>query len=116
MNPKIPELRQQALRRALTPEKRLPSNFAHQTMKRIAVEQEAAERRRQRWAAVAAAVVVSAALGILGWMFGPACAESLRASLPDAASLAPWLPVSLAFALLLVFDAWLSRRRRGHRP
>lgn len=116
MNPKIPELRQQALRRALAPEKRLPSNFAHQTMKRIAVEQEAAERRRQRWAAVAAAVVVSAALGILGWMFGPACAESLRVTLPDADSLVPWLPMGLSFFLLLAFDAWLARRHRSHRP
>lgn len=116
MNPKTLKLRQQDLRRALTPEKRLPSNFAHQTMKRIAVEQEAAERRRQRWAAVAAAVVVSAALGILGWMFGPACVESLRVTLPDADSLVPWLPMGLSFFLLLAFDAWLSRRRRGHRP
>ena len=116
MNPKIPELRQQALRRALAPEKRLPSNFTHQTMKRIAVEQEAAERRRQRWAAVAAAVVVAVALGFLGWMFGPACVESLRVTLPDADSLVPWLPMGLSFFLLLAFDAWLARRHRSHRP
>lgn len=116
MNPKIPELRQQALRRALTPEKRLPSNFAHQTMKRIAAEQEAAERQRQRRAAAAAAIVVAVALGFLSWMFGPACVESLRVTLPDADSLVPWLPMGLSFFLLLAFDAWLARRHRSHRP
>ncbi len=107
MNPKTLKLRQQDLRRALAPEKRLPSNFTHQTMKHIAATRRAAERRRQRRAV---------ALGFLGWMFGPACVESLRVTLPDADSLVPWLPMGLSFFLLLAFDAWLARRHRSHRP
>lgn len=116
MNPKTLKLRQQDIRRALAPEKRLPSNFTHQTMKHIAATRRAAERRRQRRAAAAAAIVVAVALGFLGWMFGPACVESLRVTLPDADSLVPWLPMGLSFFLLLAFDAWLARRHRSHRP
>lgn len=105
-------MKTQTLHQALTPTepKRLPSNFAYTTMKRIRREQREAERR-QRIVAIACVVAVSLlGLATVGYFFGKPLLHSLVAafSLPGDLSLVPPTLFCLIFFALLNF--WLLRR------
>ena len=104
----------QALRQALVPiePKRLPSNFAYTTMRRIRQEQHEAEHRQHIAAVVSIVVVCLLGFGALIYFFGGVLWESFASvfSQPDAAVLSLCSLFCLTFFALL--NRWLSHRFR----
>ena len=100
------------LRQALAPteSRRLPSNFAFTTMRRIRQEQRRAERRRRIGAIACVVAVTLLGIGSLVVLFGNILWQAFLNSVsqPGASSLI--LPTLFCLAFFAVLNRWLSRR------
>ncbi len=100
------------LRQALAPTepRRLPSNFAFTTMRRIRQEQRRAERRRRIGAIACVVAVTLLGIGSLVVLFGNILWQAFLNSVrqPGASSLI--LPTLFCLAFFAVLNRWLSRR------
>ena len=69
-----------ALRQALTPTEplKLPSNFAHVTLRRIERERKARERREQIFAIITVAASLLLGLAVIGYYYGATLLAALQ--------------------------------------
>ena len=100
-----------ALHQALAPieTKRLPSNFAYTTMRRIRLEEQESERRGQ---IVQACVIIAVSLlgiGGLVYAFGAMLWQSLVVMFHQPNALSLTLPTLFCFTFFALLNHWLSR-------
>ena len=107
-----PERKYTALRQALTPKEplKLPSNFAHVTLRRIERERLARERRERVIALVTVAACLLLGLAVIGYFYGAALLAALQTMTrqSDSFSLIPAIAFCCIFFALL--NHYLRRR------
>jgi len=102
-----------ALRQALTPTepKRLPTNFAYTTMRRIHREQVEAERRERIIALVTIAVVSVLGIAVFGYFFGLKIWQSFRTTFIQSDTTILILSTLFCLTFFALLNHWLAKRQ-----
>ena len=102
-----------ALRQALTPTepRRLPTNFAYTTMRRIHREQVEAERRERIIALVTIAVVSVLGIAVFGYFFGLKIWQSFRTTYIQSDTAILILSTLFCLTFFALLNHWLAKRQ-----
>ena len=102
-----------ALRQALTPTepRRLPTNFAFTTMRRIHREQVEAERRERIIALVTIAVVSVLGIAVFGYFFGLKIWQSFRTTFIQSDTTILILSTLFCLTFFALLNHWLAKRQ-----
>lgn len=102
-----------ALRQALTPTepRRLPTNFAFTTMRRIHREQVEAERRERIIALVTIVAVSVLGIAVFGYFFGLKIWQSFRITFIQSDTAILILSTLFCLTFFALLNHWLSKRQ-----
>ena len=107
-----PERKDTALRQALTPKEplKLPSNFAHVTLRRIERERLARERRERVIALVTVAACLLLGLAVIGYFYGAALLAALQTMLRQSESFSLIPAIAFCCIFFVLLNHYLRRR------
>ena len=107
-----PEHRDSALRQALTPTEplKLPSNFAHVTLRRIERERLARERREHVIALVTVAASLLLGLAAIGYFYGAALLAAFQTMFHQSESFGLIPAIAFCFLFFALLNHYLRRR------
>ena len=107
-----PKLKDSALRQALTPTEplKLPSNFAHVTLRRIERERLARERREHVIALVTVAVCLLLGLAVIGFFYGAALLSAFQTMFRQSESFGLIPAIAFCFLFFALLNHFLRRR------
>ena len=106
------EHRNSALRQALTPPEplKLPSNFAHVTLRRIERERLARERRERVVALVTVAACLLLGLAAIGYFYGAALLAAFQTMFHQSESFGLFPAIAFCFLFFALLNHYLRRR------
>lgn len=107
-----PEYKDNALRQALTPTEplKLPSNFAHVTLRRIERERKARERREQIFALVTVAASLLLGLAVIGYFYGTTLLAAFQAMFSQSESFGLIPAIAFCCLFFALLNHYLRRR------
>ena len=107
-----PEHKDSALRQALTPTEplKLPSNFAHVTLRRIERERLARERREHVIALVTVAASLLLGLAAIGYFYGAALLAAFQTMFHQSESFSLIPAIAFCFLFFALLNHYLRRR------
>ena len=107
-----PERKGSALRQALTPIEplKLPSNFAHVTLRRIERERQARERREGVVAIATIVVYLLLGLAAIGFFYGQVLLAAFQTMCHQSESLTLIPPTAFCFFFLALLNNYLRQR------
>lgn len=107
-----PELRDSALRQALTPKEplKLPSNFAHTTLRRIERERLERERRECVFALVTVAACLLLGLAAIGFFYGAVLLTAFQTMSRQSESFTFIPAIAFCFLFFALLNHYLRRR------
>ena len=107
-----PKLKDSALRQALTPTEplKLPSNFAHVTLRRIERERIERERREHVIALVTVAVCLLLGLAAIGYFYGATLLSAFQTMFRQSESFGLIPAIAFCFLFFALLNHYLRRR------
>jgi hypothetical protein len=107
-----PERKGTALRQALTPTEplKLPSNFAHVTLRRIERERQAHERREHIIAFVITAVTLMLGIIVIGYFYGAALLAAIHTMFRQSESFSLIPAIAFCCLFFALLNHYLRRR------